>query len=602
MINWGYAFGTTDTSIIFVNKQQPDAKTNLERIKSQIALLPKYLQFEYIEDEETGKILKGVNNATRMTHAVNKNQIVIKAGSASPDKAVSLARGLTAPIIHYDEVEFTPHVREIIDNSVSTYETAARASKENGSLYGRIFTSTPGDKDSEPGQSSEEVLVNCKQFTDRMFDMDDDYLHDYANAGSNGIVYIEYQYYQIGLDNEWLENIHKKYTNQLTFRREILLQRLHGSSLSPYPQEDIEYINERKQLPTTSIFLKNYYEMTLYVEALNPEVPYIVGIDCSTGTNKDHNAITVINPYTQRPEAELECNYIGETMYEEVIKELVLMYIPRAIVCIERNSVGDGIVDHLLHSRIAGRLYYDKNRDLVDLKMDGNSTVESMLRKEASKKSFYGVYTEGESRKDMFAILADRIVKNKEDFVTVNITRDISNLVQTASGKIEARKGVHDDSVMSYLIGMYILIHCNNLPLFGYIPGEKKDVPKNKGMSSYSEAQLKEILPDDVAKAIVEAEEQARKNDYEAILREAMYQSQVDTARKLKNKNLHYESDVEVEEYSVYDDTYGDTSVEDLSLFDSLNGIGSYQQNTPNYDPYGYSSTPFNGGNNLFNF
>ena len=140
---WGYSFGTTNTSFIFVNKQQPDAKENLARIKLQIDLLPEYLRFESFFDDENGKTVKAVNNATEMRHPVTKNSIKIRAGATTKDKAVSLARGLTAAIIHYDEPEFTLFIKDIIENSVSTFDTAARAAKKNGSLYGRIFTCTP---------------------------------------------------------------------------------------------------------------------------------------------------------------------------------------------------------------------------------------------------------------------------------------------------------------------------------------------------------------------------------------------------------------------------------------------------------------------------
>ena len=52
-------------------------------------------------------------------------------------------------------------------------------------------------------------------------------------------------------------------------------------------------------------------------------------------------------------------------MYENLIKELVKI-IPRCVIIIERNSMGDSVIDHLLHSPIQSRLYYDKNKDLLD--------------------------------------------------------------------------------------------------------------------------------------------------------------------------------------------------------------------------------------------
>nr|DAW56813.1 MAG TPA: hypothetical protein [Caudoviricetes sp.] len=62
------------------------------------------------------------------------------------------------------EPEFTPHIKTIIANSVSTYETAAANARRNHAMYGRIFTCTPnpsrnlGVKD---GNIFKKNSVNC---------------------------------------------------------------------------------------------------------------------------------------------------------------------------------------------------------------------------------------------------------------------------------------------------------------------------------------------------------------------------------------------------------------------------------------------------------
>jgi hypothetical protein len=576
---WGYSFGTTTSDFIFVNKQQPDAKENLGRIKTQIDLLPEYMRFESYYDDETGKAVKAVNNATQMKQPVTKNTIKIRAGAGSRPKAVSLARGLTAPIIHYDEPEFTDYIGSIISNSVSTYETAARASEANGTLHARVFTCTPGDLDSGAGQEAQAVLNNTKPWTEKIYDMTKEEMQAYAKSGgSNNIIYIEFHYYQIGLDEEWLEKISNEIGDPLTVRREILLQRLHGSSLSPYPKEDIEYINDHAHKPISSLWIRDYYEFKIY-EELDPAIPYILGIDCSTGTNQDHNAITALNPYTARPVAEFECSYVGETEYEQIIIELVTQHIPRSIVCIERNSVGDGIIDHLLNSKISHRLYFDRAKDLVQDTMNANETVESILKKKAAEKSYYGVYTDKESRSDMFAILADRIAANKDDFITANIIRDISGLVRLASGKIAAGPGSHDDSIMSYLIAMYVLIHGNNLPLFGYIPGEKEKTEPNRGLHR-TQRELAEVLPEDVAEAIIEDQKIAKMMDYESILRQAILESQKETAKIMSSSISLDTGNVTKEEMTAFDEDYGSNSI-DLDLFNELNGINTFEDDNP---------------------
>ena len=151
--------------------------------------------------------------------------------------------------------------------------------------------------------------------------------------------------------------------------------------------------------------------------------------------------MTIIDPYKVEPVAEFKCSYIGETLYELVIRELVEQYIPNAIICIERNNVGDGIIDHLMYSPIAGNLYFDKSRDLQEEKMHSNETVQSMLKNNAQKKKFYGVYTQGNSRETMFAILSRHVSEFKDKFICQNIVDDLSRLVKKPSGKIEAGAG-----------------------------------------------------------------------------------------------------------------------------------------------------------------
>lgn len=136
---WMYNFGTTQSQFIFINKDGDNAKTNLRRLSDQISFLPEYLRFESYTDAD-GKITKATKNATQMRHPVNGNSIIIKPKATSYDSALSLARGLTAPILHFDEPEFTNHIKTIVANSVSTYETAASRAKANGAMYGRIFT------------------------------------------------------------------------------------------------------------------------------------------------------------------------------------------------------------------------------------------------------------------------------------------------------------------------------------------------------------------------------------------------------------------------------------------------------------------------------
>ena len=540
------------------------------------------MRFEQIleEDETTGKlkIVKAVKNATSMKHPITKNRIIIKSKATSYESALSLARGLTAPFLHFDEPEFTNHIKTIVENSVSTYDTAARNAKKNGALYGRCFSCTPGDLDTSMGQESQELLSHTVKWTEKMYDMNYDPVDDSKNEvlqyvksnGENGIVYIEYSYKQIGLTDEWLREMYNKISNPLVVKREILLQRLRGSSQSPFDQEDIEYMVNSIHPVQEELLILEHFRFDIY-KTLNRRTPYLIGVDCSTGTNGDNNAITILDPYEVEPVAEFKCPYIGETLFEKLLQELIRKYLPMGVLCIERNSVGDGIVDHLMNSPIVQNLYTDKGADLVEINMNDNQTVESMLKKRGSIKKYTGVYTGTKSREDMMAILMRHVAEFKDKFITKNITEDISRLVRTNSGKIEAGPGFHDDSIMSYLMCLYVYYHGNNLYKYGIVKGSKEIKEENKGLT-YDDIQYSGIIPQKDLDIMKQQEEFRKQNNYEEMMRQAILKSQKESLL-LSKKGLSQNDIIENTPDGLLDEIYEDNGQIDMSFFNELNGF-----------------------------
>lgn len=567
---WAYNFGTTNSEFIFVNKDGDNAKTNLRRLTDQINLLPEYLQFKSIVDEE-GVRTKARNNATMIRHPINNNSIITKPKATSYDKALSLARGLTAPILHFDEPEFTEHIGTIVANSVSTYEQAASNAKKNNAMYARIFTCTPGDQDTKSAQEAQKILDRTCPWTERIYDWSDEQIEQYvASQGKecNRIFYIKYYYYQIGLTQEWLQEISAKIGDPLTVRREILLQRLHGSSLSPFNQEDIEYIVETERKPIDVLWILEYFRFDIY-QSIDKHAPYIIGVDCSTGTNGDNNAITILDPYTIEPVAEFECSYIGETKFCQLLIELISKHLPKSVVCIERNSVGDAIIDFLLNSKIRANLYFDKAKDLQEEKMKDNESIESILRKQAKSKTYYGVYTEGNSRETMMSILARHVNEYKEKFITHNIIRDLSRLKRTGSGKVQAIGDDHDDSIMSYLIALYVLYHGNNLISFGIIKGMRSDLETEKRQKRAEEIDPTMVSPE-LIESVKKQEALERQKTYEEIMKEAIKNSQKQSyamhqAGMISNNIFENTPDTVIDE--------GDDGNIDLGFFNFLNGF-----------------------------
>ena len=569
-IVWGYNFGTTRSQTILLNKDADASKTNLNRIKAQIELLPQYLRYESVMNDETGKLVKEVNNATSMKHPITYNEIIIKGKANSQEAALNIARGLSAPILYFDEIEFTNKIDVIIENSAPVYKVSADNAAKNGGMHARIMTSTPGDLDTPCGEAANNFVQKMPRWSEKLYDMTDEQIKDYILTNGTDrcqVLYIEYSYKQIGKDENWFQEMADSIGNPLTVKREILLQRMRGSDDSPFDRDDIDYLINNAQEPKDELFLLNHFRFDVY-KPINKKVPYLVGVDCSTGTNGDNNAMTIIDPYSLEIVAEFACPYIGESDLLSLLVELVKYHIPRAVICIERNSIGDAVIDMALRTSISHRLYFDKNRDYLEESIRNETDTESILKKRAQIKKFYGVYTEGKSREDMISILMRHVHEFKDIMYGRNLVTDICNLVRFSSGKIAARNGKHDDSVMSYLIALYVYYHGNNLPLFGIIKGSKEIENQNEGMKRVSDyPDLEQLVPQGVVEAL-KRQEEAERNTYEDIFRQALESAQEST-KQLVNKNL------------VVDNVYSNTpdelfDVEDetdipMSFFSELN-------------------------------
>ena len=262
----------------------------------------------------------------------------------------------------------------------------------------------------------------------------------------------------------------------MAVRREILMQRLRGTTESPFSQEDIEYLISHMIKSTTDILIGKKWRFVLYEhgidKAVNNElmpfdknIPYIVGIDPS-GSGSDNTAITIINPKNLKVAAEFRNPYISTTDLVRVLIELVNEYIPKAVLYPERNSMGIAILQMLAESSVRNNLYWSDNDRQVD-KLAEESAEEYQMRVAADVWKKYGVYTTKKVRDMMFQILFRHMNEFKDIITSEYVVDDICKLVQTSTGKIEAAKGEHDDSVMSYLIAMYLFYTGDNLESFG---------------------------------------------------------------------------------------------------------------------------------------
>lgn len=503
IIDWAFLFGTTESEIALLNKRGDDANKNLDRLKKQRDLLPDYMQ-QKISYDDDGKELKERNNVRSLVNPGNGNSIITKPSANSVDAAEGIGRGATQPIQYFDEPEWTPHIKTIVEAAGPAFITASNNAKRNGAVYCRIFTSTPGDQDSPEGQESAQIIAQTCRWTEKFYDWTQEDITEYIEKNSgNGIVYIEYSYTQLGEGEEWFNAQCRVLNgNEVKIKREILLKRMRGSVNSPFEPEELDALTDLRGVILEEIFINKLFPLILY-QKLKKDRIYMVGVDVAMGygEKRDNSALEIVDPYTLEIVAEFKSPYIGEIDYIKFIYSLLRYHIPKAIVIIERNK-GGAIIEALRQTEYAPNIYFENNTDTIAANNTQKLDTKGFLQQESERRRMFGVWTGEASRARMFDLLYAHMKEKKEKFIGHYLIDDILSLVVNRSGKVIAGPGFHDDCVMAYLMVLYVYYHGSNLSRFGFVKGFlPEDEKKNLGLS-YEEVydempdELKEVFKD----------------------------------------------------------------------------------------------------------
>ena len=560
---WTYIFGTSNSVMSFINKKQEDANENLLRLKQQKSILPLFMQQRMQFIDGTFKNSTGENNVQSMTNSDNGNRIVTKPSARTIASAENVGRGTTSPLQWFDEAEFTSFFSYIWKASGPAFVQAARTAYKNHAPYCRIITTTPGNIDSEPVEGSNDIRENSTRWSDKLFDLNTNELIAYLKKNSpTWMFYIQFAYSQIGKNEEWFQSQCRELSfDRVRIKREILLQRIRGTTDSPFDLQDLDALNGIVRHPTEEVLLNRIFTVRLY-EKINQSIPYIVGMDVSTATNKDNTAITIIDPYTERAVGEFKSPLIDVVDICTFVRLLVKKIVPRCILCIERNSLGDAVIAMLKRTEVAPRLYYDSEKYIAE-STDAKLDEKGFLKQEAENRRYHGVYTSGKSRELMIAILMRYVAEKKDCLATEYLVQDINNLIKKASGKIEARSDTHDDCIMSYLIGMFVLIHGTKLYRWDLVRG-KQPPPEQPEEETYES--IYEYMPKEMQDMFQPP--QPKMDPYQEELRKAMIEMQ-------KTRDNFSESDMAVvtrdDNFSEEFDIDDQNDYPDLEFFKEIN-------------------------------
>ena len=133
---------SSNLNIHFFGKETENTKRNLAHLKSDIEILPEWLQFKRYTDE-SGKLKKARQATEKLENNLLHNTLTIHPKATSLSHAQGLGRGGSGAVLYFDEIEHTPFFGEILSNSAPLFKTASENAARAGKPYARLCSCTP---------------------------------------------------------------------------------------------------------------------------------------------------------------------------------------------------------------------------------------------------------------------------------------------------------------------------------------------------------------------------------------------------------------------------------------------------------------------------
>ena len=162
-----------------------------------------------------------------------------------------------------------------------------------------------------------------------------------------------------------------------------------------------------------------------------PFYDYVIGVDTALGRSRDYSAAQVINIYNGEVVAEFYSNKTPINDFASILNTEGLYY-NMANIVVERNTVGNHVIDLLYNSLEYENLWHDE-------------------------RSLPGFQVTLKNRDTLLSELEESIRTNVLKINSQRTLNELNTFVITNSGKITADSNKHDDLIMSLTLANYVM-------------------------------------------------------------------------------------------------------------------------------------------------
>lgn len=472
----------SSTDINLITKDNALRNNNVERLKEIRDLLPDYIYYPNRNDADNNELITNVRKKNNYKTSVGRNDRI------AADK---LGRGLTVPIMHFDELAYISFIEISLPVALSSGSAARDEARDANQPYGNIYTTTAGNINSRDGAYAHNLMTGGAVWDEQFLDIgSSDELAKVVEKNSTGfkpLIYGAFNHRQLGKTDAWLySKLRESASHGELADRDYFNIWTTGTEGSPLTPEEKKAIRESELEPKYTEITPDGYVVRWYIDENEIEQrmrqgKFVMGIDPSEalGDNGDATGMVVIDVETH----DLICSgrynetnltRLGIFFANMLIKWTNIIMIP------EKRSSGTALLDTLfihLHSngvdpfkRIYNKIYDDP---------DGHRTEYHEVQKPLSGrqsyfydryKRYFGFNTSGAGRHSRDALYGDALKsalrlggRRVHDKTLVNELLSLT----IRNDRIDHRAGNHDDMVISWLLTHWFCTKARHLQSYG---------------------------------------------------------------------------------------------------------------------------------------
>jgi len=469
------------TEINLLTKDDTLRAANLERLKNIQLELPFYLKQKHKGDIGNTEELsvKALGNRYR-GHVPNK----------SPKMALNVGRGLTSPIFQIDEAAFVFNIAISLPAALAAGTAERDRARRLNEPYGTIITTTAGKKDDPDGAYMFAMVQESAVWTEKFFDAIDpaDLEKLIRNNSPKGKLQVNctFNHRQLGFTDDWLRRaIEESKAVGEDADRDFGNVWTSGSQSSPLSVNLLTLIrqSERPELFTEIVkpygyVMRWWYEEDTY-EALMRRDDHVISVDSSDAAGADDIALTMRSVKDGALVCSGTYNETNIITFAEFLCDLLERF-EKTTLIIERRSTGSTILDYLLlmlpirgidpFKRIYNLCVQYAEEDPDRYKEISKPMFARPADIYTKHKRTFGFATSASgatSRTELYSTTLQNIAKLTGGKVQDKKTIDQILSLVVKNGRVDHPAGGHDDHVISWLLGGWLLLNGKNLQHYG---------------------------------------------------------------------------------------------------------------------------------------